>query len=230
MGPFRRHPGCCVPQSACVGAVCWGRGLGGARVTRCLRPVGGWSGEAGGMLGVWRQSLRSRTVLAGVRCPAASVCRHVRRAIGRHAGLLVFWRPVTQLGISIRGGPRAGRSAAGSGASFRCRAPPRFLCGVHRGPLALRLGGRYGRRGCVVCQLRRRLGLALWRGCRPGPASHVACQCSRAAIPLSRGGPGCRCPPLGMWDYRWELEAWRGASAGTVACVGSGSGSGQWAG
>ena len=76
--PCRRLPGCGVPRRACVAAVCWGCGWGGARVSRGVHPVGGWSGEAGEMLGVWRRSPRSRTGLAGVRCLAASACHHVR--------------------------------------------------------------------------------------------------------------------------------------------------------
>ena len=90
LAPSRCLRGCRVPLRACVAAVWWGRGWGGARMTRGLRPVGGLMGEAGCMVGVWRRSPGSRTGLAGVPCLAASACRHVRRAIGRHAGVLVF--------------------------------------------------------------------------------------------------------------------------------------------
>ena len=98
-----------------------------------------------------------------------------------------------------------------------------------RGFLALWLDRRCGRLGCLVCQLRRRSDVAIWHGCRPGLASHVACQCSCAAISLCRGGPGCRCPALGMWDPVSSSQPGAfacGALAGTMACVGSGSRSG----
>ena len=77
-------PGRCVPRCAHVAAVCWGRGWGGARVTRGLCPVGGWWWGVGGMAGARRRSPR-----ASVWCLAAFACRHVRRAIGWRAGVLV---------------------------------------------------------------------------------------------------------------------------------------------
>ena len=85
-----------------------------------------------------------------------------------------------------------------------CRPSTRF----HRGLLALWQGWRCGWRGCVVFCWRPRMGLAIWYGCRPGPFSHVACQCSRSTTPLRRGAPGCRCPALQMWEHRREPVAW----------------------
>ena len=89
--PWWRLPRHGVPRIACVAAMCWGRGWGGAHVTRGLRFVGGLCGEAGGILGVWHRCPRSSTRLASVRCLVASACRHVRRAMGRRAGTRVFW-------------------------------------------------------------------------------------------------------------------------------------------
>ena len=89
--PWQCLPGCGVPRCTCVAAVCWGRGWGGSCGTCGLRPVVGWWGEASGMLGVWRRSPRSCSGTARVRCLAIYACCHVRRPIGRHAGVPVFW-------------------------------------------------------------------------------------------------------------------------------------------
>ena len=161
------------------------------------------------MLGVRRWSPRSRTGLTSVRRLAALPCSHVRRRIGLRVGVLVFW-----LARHPARCPRSGWSPGGQVRRwqwpfFPLRGYPRLLRGIHRGPLALWLGGRCGRRGCVFCHLRRRSACAIWHGCLPGLASHVACQCPPAAISLRHGGPGCRCPALRMRDPRRELAAWR---------------------
>ena len=75
-----------LSRCAWVNVMRRGRGGGGTRATRGLRPVGGWWGEAGGMLGARHWFVRSRTRLASVWCLVASGCRHVWRA-----GTLVFW-------------------------------------------------------------------------------------------------------------------------------------------
>ena len=54
--PWWRLPGRGVPRLACVAAMCWGRGWGGACMTRGLRLVGGLWAEPGGMLGVRHRS------------------------------------------------------------------------------------------------------------------------------------------------------------------------------
>ena len=168
-----------VPRCACVPIMRWGGEGGGLNATHGLRPVGGWWGEAGGMLGVGHRFARSRTRLASVRCLVASACPHVCRA-----GTLVLWlvRP------SVRH-LRLGSSPGGHVRRWQWRlcpprGSPRYFRGFHRGLLALWLGGRCGRRGCAARRLRHLSGLALWHECRPRLASHVACQCPCAVSAL----------------------------------------------
>ena len=178
--------------------------------------------------GVRHWSPRSRTRLASVRCLVASACRHVRRAIGRRPGTLVIWLARSPLGIFARGGPRAGRSAAGGGASVCCGGPPASSvastmgsspCGWAGGaggvaaPPAYCAASRFGPSGT---------------GVGPGwpptwPASARVPPVPSAEAGLAAGVPpsGCRNP---VGSSRPGASA-RGASAGTVARVGSGFGS-----
>ena len=71
----------------CAGAVDW---AAPASPAACA-PWAVGRGEAGGMPGVRHQFHRSGTRLASVPCLVTSACRHVRRAIGRRAGVLVTW-------------------------------------------------------------------------------------------------------------------------------------------
>ena len=224
---------CGVPRRACIAAVCWGRGWGGARVTRGLRPVGGWWGEAGGVFGVWRWFPKSRTGPDRVRCLAASACRHVRRAIGRMLACGFFGWPVIPLGISARGGPRATRSAAGSGASFRCGGPTASSVASTVGSSRCGWGGGAGgvaasSASCVAARVRPSGTGARLNWPPTWPVSARKPPSPSAAAGLAAGfSPSGFGTPVGSSR---PGSFTRGASAGTVACVGSGSGSGLEAG
>ena len=208
--PCRRLPGRGVPRRACVAAACWGRGWGGARVTRGLCPViGWWVGGGGAACSVFPVGPPG-PVPGWPACGASLLLRAVMSG-GRLAGMLaccMFRWPVTPLGSPL--GVVPGRLDPPLAAALLSAAEaPLLLPWSTPWAPGVAAGRAVRARGCVVFFWRRRLGLAIWHGCRPGLASHLACQCPRAAVPLRRGGPCCQCPALWMQDACPELVAWR---------------------
>ena len=217
-------PGRGVPRRACVAVMRWGREEGGVRATRGLRPVGGWWGEAGGMLDVRHRFARSRTRLASVRCFVASACRHVRRA-----GTLVLWlvRPSVRY-LHLRWSP-GGQVRRWRWRFCPSRGSPRFLRGVHRGLFALWLGIDAG--GVAALPASCAASRAWPSGTGIGPqwpptwpaSAHVASAPSAEAGQAASVPPlGCRIPACSSRPGSFTREV----SAGTVARVASGSGSG----
>ena len=83
-------------------------------------------GGGGGGAACSASGVRPQGLLPGWPVSGASPLSRAALSGGRLAGVLACWSfswPITPLGISTWGGPRAGRSAAGSGASFRCGGP-----------------------------------------------------------------------------------------------------------
>ena len=113
---------------------------------------------------------------------------------GRLAGLLACWFfgwPVTPLGMSAGGGPRAGRSAAGSGASFRCGGPP-----------ASSMASTVGSSRCG------------WAGGAGGAAASSA-SCVAARVWPSGTGAGLGWPPT--WPASARVRPFPSAAAGLAA-------------
>ena len=152
---------------------------------------------------------------------------------GRLAGALVRWFPgwpATPLGISARAGPGAARSAAGGGASVRCGGPPvssvactgnSLLCGSAGGA-----GGVAGPpAGCAASR-----DWSFGTGVGPGWPPTWPASARVSPVPSAKAGLAAIVPPSGcgtpIGSSRPGASA-RGASARTVARVGSGSGSGS---
>ena len=183
----------------------------------------------GRLVGRGRWHARRPASVPEVPYQVGQACRHVRRAIGPRAGALVFWLARPPLGISARGGPRAGRSAAGSGASVRCGGPPvssvAVIVGSSHGGWAGAAGGVAALSASCAASRVWPSGTGAGLGWPPTwPASPRLPSVLSAAAGLAAGVPPLQCGiPVGSSRPRAFA---RGASAGTVACVGSGSGSG----
>ena len=199
-----------------------GRAVGGGPAA-CLAPGVGPSGPVPG----WPVS-------------GASLLSHAAMSGGRSAGVRACWLPgwpVTLLGISALGGPRAFRSAIGTGASFRCGRPS--ASPVAPAPVSTvgssRCGWAGGANGTAASSF---TGVAAWvwpSGTGAGlgwlpvwpPSVHVL-PIASAAAGRAAGVPPSRCgTPVGS---PWPGVFARGVSVGTEACAGSGSGSGLGAG
>ena len=112
---------------------------------------------------------------------AASVCRHAR-----WVGMLYCW-----LVYSPARFLRMGWARRWGWCFCPLWGTPHFLPGVHRGLLALWLGWRCGRRGCVARRLRRLSGMAFRHRRRPGPVPGPAERGASAGTSVCAGsGPG----------------------------------------
>ena len=177
--------------------------------------------------GGWRHAWRLASVppgpVPGWPASGASWLLLATMSGGRLAGALVRWFsgwPAPRLGISARGGPRAGRSAAGGGASVRCGGPPGYSVGSTVGSSRCGWAGGAGGvaappAGCAASRVWGS-GAGVGPGWRPTwPAS--------ACVPPVPSAEGCGTPVGSSRPGAYV----RGESAGTVARVGSGSGSGS---
>ena len=137
-----------------------------------------------------------------------------------------FGWPVVPLGISALAGPWAGRSATGSGDSFRCGSPPASSVASTLGPSRCGWAGSAGgvaasSASCVVTRV--------WPS-GAGASSTWPPSAGVPPLPSAVAGLGAGVPPSGCGipvGSSWPGAFARGASAGTVACVGSRSASGS---
>ena len=169
-------------------------------------------------------ALRFFTGVASIRCLAAFACRHVQWAIGWRAGVLGAWlacHPARYLRSGWSPGVYVRRW---QGCVFPLSGAPWFICGVHRGLLALWPGGWCGWRGCVVFYWRCQTGFGhlarvpAWAGLPCGLPVLACCHSSppsRAMPPVSRprdagppsGACGLACLPAGCRPGRWRAPA-----------------------
>ena len=185
------------------------------------------------MIGARRRSPR---FCRGWLASGTSLPLRIAMCCGRLAGALPCWLlgwPVTLLGISALGGPRAARSAVGSDASFPCTGPAASSVASTVGPSPCGwAGGAGGVAAWSFIGVAARVwpsGAAAGLGSSPmWPASVRVPPLPSAAAGLAAGVPlsGCGTPVWSSWPGAFA----RGASAGTVACVGSRYGSGMGAG